>query len=283
MNETQEPAAVDSDSPPVAMPAIGSLLREAREARGLSVDDVVQALKFSPRQIASLEADDLAALPGNVFVRGMVRSYARFVKLDPEPLLASLDTRAPTSVPEVRPPDNMGNAMPKAGVRQIPPLVALSIVLLIAAAVMIAWHFLGGPLPQRFVPATSVPERPAERTADAAPPMPAPQAVAEPAAAPAPQTPTTTAPATPAAAALPAGARELVFDFHGTSWIEVKDASEQIILTGQYADGARQTVAGRPPFQIVVGNAAAVGLRYEDQTVDLKPYIRAEVARLTLQ
>ncbi|MBX9849941.1 MAG: DUF4115 domain-containing protein, partial [Rhodocyclaceae bacterium] len=37
-----------------------------------------------------------------------------------------------------------------------------------------------------------------------------------------------------------------------------------------------------PPFQLVIGNAQTVKLRYEDRAVDLLPYIRADVARLTL-
>jgi cytoskeleton protein RodZ len=42
-------------------------------------------------------------------------------------------------------------------------------------------------------------------------------------------------------------------------------------------------VSGKPPFQIVIGNAAKVELRYDDRQIDLKPYTRAEVARLTLE
>ena len=127
MIEAQELAnpaidVVSSDASLAAGERIGPMLAKAREARGLGINDVVQTLKFNPRQIELLEADDIGALPDAMFVRGMIRSYARFLKIDPEPLLARLASRVPTSVPEVRPPDNMGNAMPNAGVRQIPML-----------------------------------------------------------------------------------------------------------------------------------------------------------------
>ena len=65
--------------------------------------------------------------------------------------------------------------------------------------------------------------------------------------------------------------------------MEVRDATGQIIFTGQYGPGIRQVVAGQPPFQLVIGSAAGVELRYDDVAVDLKPHTRAEVARLTLE
>lgn len=259
-----------------AVPSLGLLLRKAREARGLSIDDVVQALKFSPRQVEALEADHLDSLPGSVFVRGLVRSYARFLKLDPEPLVGLLADSAPALPPDVRPPENMGTAMPKGGVRQIPTLVALSILLLIAAAAMAGWYFFGDKFIQEPVSARVAEP---EATADAGPATEAAESAPAPAGAEDAAAPVA---ASEPAAPVPADARQLSFSFHGKSWVEVKDANQQIILTGQYGDGARQAVAGRPPFQIVVGNATAVELQFGERTVDLKPYTRAEVARLTL-
>lgn len=70
----------------------GKVLREAREQMGLSVNDVANRIKFAPRQIESLEADDYVRLPEAAFVRGFVRSYARLLELNPESLLTSLPT-----------------------------------------------------------------------------------------------------------------------------------------------------------------------------------------------
>jgi cytoskeleton protein RodZ len=126
-------------------PSLGERLREARLARGMGIDDVVHALKFSARQIEAIEADRMDVLPGAVFQRGLVRSYARLVKLDPEPLLNLIEAQAPAAQePDIRAPANMGNAAPKGGIHQIPPLVAVSVLLLIVAGAMLGWHFLGG-------------------------------------------------------------------------------------------------------------------------------------------
>lgn len=91
--EQNNPDTIAREAPAAAEPlppGPGARLREARERLGLSVDDVVSRIKFAPRQIAALEADDYAQLPEPAFVRGFVRSYARLVQLDPAPLLAAL-------------------------------------------------------------------------------------------------------------------------------------------------------------------------------------------------
>jgi cytoskeleton protein RodZ len=65
-------------------------LREAREALGMSVHDVAERIKFAPRQVEALEANDYAHLPQATFLRGFVRSYARVLQVDEVVLLAAL-------------------------------------------------------------------------------------------------------------------------------------------------------------------------------------------------
>jgi cytoskeleton protein RodZ len=70
--------------------SLGNMLREAREKLGLSIADVAGQIKFAPRQIEALEADDYKHLPEAAFLRGFVRSYAKILRLDAETLLASM-------------------------------------------------------------------------------------------------------------------------------------------------------------------------------------------------
>ena len=72
---------------------VGAELQRAREARGLALSEVAQQLKFAPRQLEALEQDRFDLLPGGTFVRGMVRNYARLLKLDPEPLVRRIGER----------------------------------------------------------------------------------------------------------------------------------------------------------------------------------------------
>lgn len=95
----------------------GKALREAREVRGYTIDEVASRLKLPPRYVHALENDDFAALPEPTFVRGYVRAYARLLRLDEEALLAScarVEIRAPKPLvgPEgtVTPPAKMASA-----------------------------------------------------------------------------------------------------------------------------------------------------------------------------
>ena len=82
--------------------APGAWLAAAREARGLTIDQVASQLNFAPRQVLALEADDYAALPGMVIVRGFLRSYAKLLKVDPAPLLALLVDKPASSTAPMR-------------------------------------------------------------------------------------------------------------------------------------------------------------------------------------
>ena len=69
---------------------VGQTLREARERLGMSVHDVAERIKFAPKQVEALEANDFAHLPQATFLRGFVRSYARVLQLDEATLIAAL-------------------------------------------------------------------------------------------------------------------------------------------------------------------------------------------------
>jgi cytoskeleton protein RodZ len=62
----------------------GSKLREARERRGVTLRQIANATKISVGQLDSLEKNDISKLPGGIFSRAFVRSYALEVGLDPE-------------------------------------------------------------------------------------------------------------------------------------------------------------------------------------------------------
>jgi cytoskeletal protein RodZ len=65
----------------------GRKLREARERRGLSLRQIATATKIAMPTLEALERNDITRLPGGIFSRGVVRSYALEVGLDPEPTI----------------------------------------------------------------------------------------------------------------------------------------------------------------------------------------------------
>ncbi|MBV8046249.1 MAG: helix-turn-helix domain-containing protein [Paludibacterium sp.] len=81
--------------------SVGRALRAGREAAGLSLNEVAERLKLSLRQLDAIERDDFDALPGATFVRGFVRNYARFLEIDPAPLMEALDAHFPSAATEV--------------------------------------------------------------------------------------------------------------------------------------------------------------------------------------
>ncbi|MBT0961131.1 helix-turn-helix domain-containing protein [Denitromonas sp. IR12] len=104
-----------------------------------------------------------------------------------------------------------------------------------------------------------------------------------------PPAPAITAPAAeapkPAAStpAAPAQDHRLVFRFEKESWVEVRDASGEIIFSRTNRPGSVQEVSGKPPYQLVVGNAKSVAVEYGGKPVDLAPHTKVSVARLTLE
>ena len=69
------------------MDEIGHILREARENRGLTLEDAQANTRINARYLAALESGQYSALPTPVHARGFLRNYARFLGLDPQPLL----------------------------------------------------------------------------------------------------------------------------------------------------------------------------------------------------
>ncbi|MCO5200937.1 MAG: helix-turn-helix domain-containing protein, partial [Chloroflexi bacterium] len=72
------------------MAGIGETLRLTREHRGLSIEQVAQDTRISVRFLEALEAEQFDELPAPVYVRGFLRSYANYLKIDAQPLLDSL-------------------------------------------------------------------------------------------------------------------------------------------------------------------------------------------------
>ncbi|HEY9280108.1 MAG TPA: helix-turn-helix transcriptional regulator [Eoetvoesiella sp.] len=70
---------------------VGTTLKTLREAKRLSLNEVSARLKFSVRQIETLESEQWDRLPQGVPLRGMVKNYGRFLETDVDSLLVMLD------------------------------------------------------------------------------------------------------------------------------------------------------------------------------------------------
>lgn len=269
----------------------GAELRAAREAKGLPPEAVAQVTRFSVSQIEALERDDYASLPGITVVRGLVRSYAKFLKLDAISLLAALDSAVP--VANVHAPVHMGEVTQpgffrRAGFR-LAAFVMAGLLLLLGGL----WYIIrpgGEVMPNRPQPQVSQLAPAVAIEPVVASPVLTPDGVPPPAAtgvAPAPAEAASDVPgALPvpvAAAPAPAAPPGLRLEFDAFSWIEIRDATQQIVFSGEYPAGTRQNVAGKAPFQLWIGKASGVKVFSGERSIDLKPYTREDVARLTVE
>ena len=71
---------------------LGEKLRQAREEKGIAISEVAEQTRISPLYIQSIENDDYRALPGGIFNRGFVKSFAKYVGVDEQEALLDYAT-----------------------------------------------------------------------------------------------------------------------------------------------------------------------------------------------
>lgn len=119
----------------------GARLKAAREARGISLRDVATTTKISMSALEALEHDDPSRLPGGIFSRAFVRSYAYEVGLDPEAAVREFADTFPDSVQPLRDVAALApQERPASGASWGGPLTALVLVLAaVAGTLMMGW------------------------------------------------------------------------------------------------------------------------------------------------
>jgi cytoskeleton protein RodZ len=273
---------------------VGVLIR-GRERLAMSVADVARHLRLSVRQVEAIEAGDFGKLPGGPFVRGFVRNYARLVGVDPEPLIRSIDAQPPAEERAIQTPLPKEIPFPTGQTRPWSRYAAIGAMLVVALA-LLAYESYRDYLPRMFTGkrAAEPPE-----TAPAAQPVTPPQ----PPAATSPQLPAASAageppiamaaPALPSAggaqppqatpAATPPELAAVQMQFGHESWVEIRDRDGKLVFTGTNAAGSERVVEGAPPLALIIGHASKVRVTWRNMPVDLAPFTKVDVARLTLE
>lgn len=67
--------------------SLGEKLRRAREERGISISEVAEQTRISPLYLEAIDQDNYKSLPGGIFNKGFVRSYAKYVGIDEQEAL----------------------------------------------------------------------------------------------------------------------------------------------------------------------------------------------------
>jgi cytoskeleton protein RodZ len=277
-----------SPTPPVqkAPETLGQILRSARLAQDLTVEQLAGELRIEAKQLNALEENRFERIGVPVFIKGYLKQYGLRLGLDVPDLLALYYKQTTLADVEIQP----RRTIKLRDERQITSWILAAIVLLALVVGLAAWWWSGG----RFGAALGIPSTPVTTTPPAAepaesqtsPPAAVPlerslPVVDPPAADPPPAEPGSSQPPVPgdvpAVAAVaaddeggdaePAGGVLLELTFAEESWAEITDARGERLLFGLSSAGRNVSLRGEPPFTIVLGNADAVQL-----TVDGEPY-----------
>jgi cytoskeleton protein RodZ len=92
----------------------GALLKAKRESSNLSLSEVALATKINPKILAAIENGDDSALPAKTILRGFLKSYALFLKMDVDEVLRTFqeETGAPPPRPVAAAPEAPASAAP---------------------------------------------------------------------------------------------------------------------------------------------------------------------------
>ncbi|MFD5080160.1 helix-turn-helix domain-containing protein [Streptomyces sp. NPDC058371] len=256
------------DDPAADRPSIGRALQQARIEAGLTVDDVSNATRVRIAIVHAIEQDDFTPCGGDVYARGHIRTLARAVHLDPDPLLAQYDADhggrpAPTPAaplfeaerirPERRGP-NWTAAMVAAIVAVI-GFVGFTMVKGSDSGDGAKTQVAEGSTPTAGKPVTKpTPTKPADPKPD-----PSDSAIAA-----APQDKVTVQ----------------VSATDGRSWISAKDHNGRMLFDGLLKQGQSKTFQDSTKINLILGDAGAIQLYVNGKKIedDFQP---GQVERLT--
>jgi cytoskeleton protein RodZ len=157
---------------------LGSLLGEARQARGVTLEQAAAATRIRVRHLAALEEDRLAELPAPVYVRGYLRTYGSYLEIDADALVDAYEATTDGAARSlaIRPMSSFTTS-PNV-VLTAPVAGAIGLVLLLLAFSAYVYRELDSirtPAPQPRAAATALPSpSPFASTAAAAPATPTP-------------------------------------------------------------------------------------------------------------
>jgi cytoskeleton protein RodZ len=148
---------------PGATDALGERFRKAREARGLSLSDVAEQIRIRAIYLSAIEDERWDAIGAAVYIRGFLRTYARFLGIDPEEVVAAFNrTQPPPPAPATPEPSReLGSSRRGALLIWIASTVA---VLLIAFVVFNELTMRGTQVAANAVPAGAAPSPSAAAT-----------------------------------------------------------------------------------------------------------------------
>jgi cytoskeleton protein RodZ len=257
-----------------SLESLGARLKKEREQRKITLDDISLSTKIAPRFLTAIEEEQFDQLPGGIFNKGFVRSYARYLGIDENQAVADYVAETTTALPESPQAEIPQPKVPEVrqrgsgGAASGIPWEVLAVGLLIIAFGFAVWGFhsrekraqpVSAPQPADAASSTTT----SASVNDGEPPQPvapenskaAPQSTAPPeVAASASPAPTHLAPQDPGAFLVQIKARE-------DSWLVVSADGKEIMQDTLHAS-AEKSVGARNQIVIKTGNAGALDISF---------------------
>lgn len=124
---------------------IGAKLKEAREAKGLTLEEIQEKTKIQKRYLQAIEKGDYSVMPGQFYTRAFIRQYAEVVNLDPSEVLDDYKSEVPPPTNEEyvnysRVQSHSSNSSNRtSAVFSVFPKIIVTI--LIIGIIVFAWYF----------------------------------------------------------------------------------------------------------------------------------------------
>ncbi|MGW4273578.1 helix-turn-helix domain-containing protein [Streptomyces seoulensis] len=240
-----------------ARPPIGRVLKDARLAAGLTVDEISAATRVRIAIVHAIEADDFAPCGGDVYARGHIGTLARAVHLDPAPLLAQYAAEH-GGRPAPTPAAPLFEAERIRPERRGPNWTAAMVAAIVVVIGFVGFTAVKGggdsdkaQLAEGATTSTGASAAPAPKKTKPAAPKPAPS---DSAIAAAPQDKVTVQVSAP----------------NGRSWISAKDHNGRMLFDGLLNKGESKTFQDNTKINLILGDAGAIelyvnGKKIEDQ------------------
>ncbi|MFI2372365.1 helix-turn-helix domain-containing protein [Streptomyces sp. NPDC018833] len=243
--EDNRPSVEEDDRP-----SIGHALQQARVGAGLTVDEVSSSTRVRIPIVHGIEEDDFSRCGGDVYARGHIRTLARAVGLDPEPLIERYDAEHGG-----RPSPTLAAPLFEAE-RIRPERRRPNWTAAMVAAIVVVVGFAGFTLfsdgrdtqvAEAPAPAESTPEKPGvTKPADPKPD-----------------------PSDSAIAAVPKDKVTVKLSAtHDKSWISAKSHNGKLLFDGTLLKGESKTFQDDERVDLILGNAGAIELFVNGKKVD---------------
>jgi cytoskeletal protein RodZ len=212
--------------------SLGERFRAAREQRGLTLSEVAEHLRIRSVYLAAIEDENWSAIGAPVYTRGFLRTYARYLGLDPEEAVTEFNRAAGAATS----PEPSSPLISAREPRSLGPLIWIASAVALALIGFVVYLYVSPPKVQQTAAAVTA----------------APSA----------------APATPLSVATPPGlpqTQTLAIHLTAPSWLRVT-VDGNVSIEGTFPAGTTKTFHGKSAL-VRVGNAGGVEITVDGKTV----------------